>query len=100
VVNEWRVDAHYNIPLPKLTPPPPPEQKVSTKFDLRSTCKSIGTTGSYANTLKVAFLQPQGGWELPSLPMLLSSTASSCFLPCEFPPEEQFLTWIKDLELN
>jgi site-specific DNA recombinase len=39
VVNEWRVDVHYNIPLPKSTPPPPPpEQKVSTKFDLRSTC--------------------------------------------------------------
>jgi site-specific DNA recombinase len=38
VVNEWRVDVHYNIPLPKSTPPPP-EQKVSTKFDLRSTCK-------------------------------------------------------------
>jgi site-specific DNA recombinase len=37
VVNEWRVDVHYNIPLPKSTPPPP-EQKVSTKFDLRSTC--------------------------------------------------------------
>ena len=36
VVNDWRVDVHYNILLPK--PPPPPEQKVSTKFDLRSTC--------------------------------------------------------------
>lgn len=36
VVNEWRVDVHYNIPLPK--PAPTPEQKVSTKFDLRSTC--------------------------------------------------------------
>jgi site-specific DNA recombinase len=40
VVNEWRVDVHYNIPLPKSTPPPP-EQKVSTKFDLRSTCKEM-----------------------------------------------------------
>jgi hypothetical protein len=37
VVNEWRVDVHYNIPLPN--PAPTPEQKVSTKFDLRSTCK-------------------------------------------------------------
>jgi site-specific DNA recombinase len=36
VVKDWRVDVHYNIPLPKLTPLP--EQKVSTKFDLRSTC--------------------------------------------------------------
>jgi site-specific DNA recombinase len=36
VVNEWKVDVHYNIPLPK--PTPTPEQKVSTKFDLRSTC--------------------------------------------------------------
>src|SRR6266508_3362904 len=36
VVNDWRVDVHYNIPLPK--PTPTPEQKVSTKFDLRSTC--------------------------------------------------------------
>jgi site-specific DNA recombinase len=35
VVNEWKVDVHYNIPLPK--PTPTPEQKVSTKFDLRST---------------------------------------------------------------
>ena len=36
VVNDWRVDVHYNIPLPKSTPTP--EQKVSTKFDLRSAC--------------------------------------------------------------
>jgi site-specific DNA recombinase len=36
VVKDWRVDVHYNIPLPK--PPPPPGEKVSTKFDLRSTC--------------------------------------------------------------
>ena len=36
VVNEWKVDVHYNIPLPK--PTPTLEQKVSTKFDLRSTC--------------------------------------------------------------
>ena len=36
VVNEWKVDVHYNIPLPK--PTPPLEQKLSTKFDLRSTC--------------------------------------------------------------
>jgi site-specific DNA recombinase len=35
VVNEWKVDVHYNIPLPK--PTLTPEQKVSTKFDLRST---------------------------------------------------------------
>ena len=37
VVNEWKVDVNYNIPLPK--PTPTPEQKVSTKFDLRSTCR-------------------------------------------------------------
>ena len=36
VVNEWRVDVHYNIPLPKSAPPP--EKKVSTQLDLRSTC--------------------------------------------------------------
>jgi site-specific DNA recombinase len=36
VVNDWRVDVHYNIPLPK--PTPTPEEKVSTKFDLRSAC--------------------------------------------------------------
>jgi len=36
VVRDWRVDVHYNIPLPK--PTPTPEHKVSTKFDLRSTC--------------------------------------------------------------
>jgi site-specific DNA recombinase len=36
VVNEWKVDVHYNIPL--LKPTPTSEQKVSTKFDLRSTC--------------------------------------------------------------
>src|SRR6266516_4189413 len=36
VVNDWKVDVHYNIPLPK--PAPTPDQKVSTKFDLRSTC--------------------------------------------------------------
>ncbi|PYR97802.1 MAG: hypothetical protein DMG16_23350 [Acidobacteria bacterium] len=37
VVNDWRVDVYYNIPLPK--PTPPPAEKVSTKFDLRSTCR-------------------------------------------------------------
>jgi site-specific DNA recombinase len=36
VVNDWRIDVHYNIPLPR--PTPTPEQKVSTKFDLRPTC--------------------------------------------------------------
>ena len=39
VVNDWKVDVHYNIPLPK--PAPTPEQKVSTKFDLRSTCSAL-----------------------------------------------------------
>jgi site-specific DNA recombinase len=39
VVNEWRVDVHYNIPLPRSAPTP--EQKVSTKFDLRSTCTAM-----------------------------------------------------------
>jgi hypothetical protein len=37
VVNDWKVDVHYNIPLPK--PTPPPERKVSTQFDLRSACR-------------------------------------------------------------
>ena len=36
VVNDWRVDVHYNIPLPR--PTPTPEERLSTKFDLRSTC--------------------------------------------------------------
>ncbi|MBI3658553.1 MAG: recombinase family protein [Acidobacteria bacterium] len=36
VVKDWRVDVHYKIPLPK--PGPPPDPKVSGKFDLRSTC--------------------------------------------------------------
>jgi hypothetical protein len=39
VVKDWRVDLHYNIPLPQATPTS--EQKVSTKFDLRSTCNSL-----------------------------------------------------------
>ena len=39
VVNDWKVDVHYNIPLPK--PTSPPERKVSTKFDLRSTCPKM-----------------------------------------------------------
>jgi site-specific DNA recombinase len=39
VVNDWKVDVHYNIPLPK--PTPPPAGKVSTKFDLRSTCNQM-----------------------------------------------------------
>jgi site-specific DNA recombinase len=42
VVNDWRVDVHYTIPLPK--PTPAPEQKVSTKFDLRSTCNIMRRT--------------------------------------------------------
>src|SRR5437899_6078936 len=39
VVNDWKVDVYYNIPLPK--PTPPPADKVSTKFDLRSTCPQM-----------------------------------------------------------
>src|SRR6266566_3724781 len=39
VVNDWKVDVYYNIPLPK--PAPPPTEKVSTKFDLRSTCPDM-----------------------------------------------------------
>jgi len=42
VVKDWRVDLHYNIPLAK--PAPPPGQKVSTKFDLRSTCNLHSAT--------------------------------------------------------
>src|SRR6266542_1248692 len=34
VVKGWRVDLHYNIPLPKPTPPEP--HQVSSQFDLRS----------------------------------------------------------------
>ena len=32
VVKDWRVDVHYNIPLPR--PSHPTEQGVSTNFDL------------------------------------------------------------------
>ena len=39
VVKDWRVDVYYNIPLPK--PTPTPDEKVSTKFDLRSTCAQL-----------------------------------------------------------
>src|SRR5207245_2120607 len=39
VVNDWKVDVYYNIPLPK--PVPPPTEKVSTKFDLRSACHQM-----------------------------------------------------------
>ena len=46
VVKDWRVDVHYNIPLPK--PTPPPGEKVSTKFDLRSTCQVLCALKSYA----------------------------------------------------
>jgi hypothetical protein len=46
IVKDWRVDLHDNIPLPK--PTPPPEQKVSTKFDLRSTCRRIWRGANYA----------------------------------------------------
>ena len=42
VVNDWKVDVHYNIPLPR--PTPTPEQKVSTQFDLRSTCRDMRCT--------------------------------------------------------
>src|SRR6059036_497811 len=39
VVKDWRVDLYYNIPLPK--PTPPTAEKVSTHFDLRSTCNPL-----------------------------------------------------------
>ena len=39
VVKDWHVDVYYKIPLPK--PATPPERKVSTQFDLRSTCKPM-----------------------------------------------------------
>jgi hypothetical protein len=45
VVKDWRVDLHYNIPLPK--PNPPPEHKVSSQFDLRSTCRLICGVQTY-----------------------------------------------------
>jgi len=45
VVKDWRVDVFYNIPLPK--PTPPPAEKVSTKFDLRSTCQLVCAAGCY-----------------------------------------------------
>src|SRR5438876_2273802 len=46
VVNDWKVDVYYNIPLPK--PAPPPTEKVSTKFDLRSTCPQTCKVFRYA----------------------------------------------------
>ncbi len=39
VVKDWRADVHYKIPLPK--PASPPDRKVSTQFDLRSTCTEM-----------------------------------------------------------
>ncbi len=45
VVNDWKVDVYYNIPLPK--PAPPPTEKVSTKFDLRSTCPLLCAAECY-----------------------------------------------------
>ena len=50
VVNDWKVDVHYNIPLPK--PTPPPERKVSTKFDLRSTCPLLCAAECYVELVR------------------------------------------------
>ncbi len=38
VVKDWRVDLYYKIPLPRSVVPPT-DEKVSSQFDLRSTCK-------------------------------------------------------------
>src|SRR5215469_5599757 len=54
VVKDWRVDVHYNLPLPK--PTPTPEPKVSTKFDLRSTCTGACRLPDYAYFNQVALL--------------------------------------------
>jgi len=56
VVNEWKVDVHYNIPLPK--PTPTPEQKVSTKFDLRSTCTGLCCHSRYVLLVQGVPLSP------------------------------------------
>jgi hypothetical protein len=45
VVKDWRVDVHYNIPLPK--PVPLPDPKVSTKFGLRSTSPLVCAESRY-----------------------------------------------------
>ena len=37
VVKDWRVDLYYKIPLPRSADHPP-KKKVSSQFDLRSTC--------------------------------------------------------------
>ena len=50
VVKDWRVDVYYNIPLPKSTPPP--GEKVSTKFDLRSACLTTCRVCRYAESLR------------------------------------------------
>jgi site-specific DNA recombinase len=50
VVKDWRVDVHYNIPLPK--PVPPPDPKVSTKFDLRSTSRLLSAVKRYVESLQ------------------------------------------------
>ena len=50
VVNDWRVDVYYNIPLPK--PTPTPEERVSTKFDLRSTCPLLCAAECYVESLR------------------------------------------------
>ena len=48
VVKDWRVDVHYNIPLPKCTPTP--EQKLSTKFDLCSACTRLCAAENYVQS--------------------------------------------------
>jgi site-specific DNA recombinase len=53
VVNDWKVDVHYNIPL--LKPTPPPAGKVSTKFDLRSTCNVLCAGKSYVPRVTLRF---------------------------------------------
>src|SRR2546427_1636909 len=59
VVNDWRVDVHYNIPLPR--PTPTLEQKVSTKFDLRSTCPLMRSSALSADATDEPFRK----WILP-----------------------------------
>lgn len=50
VVKDWRVDVYYNIPLPRADSPP--ERKVSTKFDLRSTCNLLCAPERYVESLQ------------------------------------------------
>jgi hypothetical protein len=64
VVKDWRVDVYYTIPLPK--PTPTPEEKVSTKFDLRSTCATSCRALDYADVVdRTLHLRPPNRQRAP-----------------------------------